>query len=185
MKVLVACEWSGRVTKAFQEKGHDAYSCDIERGINPHHIQRDVLEILDWNWDLMIAFPPCTYLTNAGNTCINDPGRVEKRREALDFVRALMNAPVDKICIENPSGAISREIRKADQYIQPLWFRDPWIKKTSLWLKNLPLLEATDMCEGAINTWVSSRGTFGGVRDPKMRGITFQGIANAMADQWG
>ena len=141
MRVLIACEFSGIVRDAFAAKGHDAWSCDLLPTERPgNHIQGDVLEILDDNWDMMIAHPPCTYLSYAGIRWWNDKGRVFKRLEALGFFAKLWEAPIDKICIENPRGCASPTIAKYTQQINPYYFGDEATKPTWLWLKNLPLL---------------------------------------------
>jgi hypothetical protein len=150
LRILVACEESQTVTKALRSQGHEAYSCDILPTTGKHpewHIQGDVLNQLDKGWDMMIAFPPCTYLTVSGNAWMHDPERQKERRKALAFIRKLMKAPIDKIAIENPIGVISTAIRKPDQIIQPYYFGDNAKKSTCLWLKNLPLLEPTDMLD--------------------------------------
>ena len=206
-KVLIACEESQVVTKAFRSLGHDAYSCDILPCSGGHpewHFQQDVFEVIDkHDWDLMIAHPPCTYLTVSGNRwftnkdgSINEE-RYQKRDEALDFIRRLMNANIDKIAIENPVGFISTFIRKPDQIIQPYMFGDEASKKTCLWLKNLPNLEPTNIVGKGERTYFKS-----GKSHPKwyadalanaktaqerrtLRSKTFPGIATAIAEQWG
>ena len=182
MRVLVACEYSGKVRNAFREHGHDAWSCDLldsEDG-SKWHIKGDVLCELAAGWDLMVAHPPCTHLAVSGARWW--PGKVGEQQEALQFVRSLMEAPIHKICIENPVSKISTAIRKPDQIIQPWQFGHGETKATCLWLKNLPPLIPTKIVEG---------------REPKVhrmppgpnrwkeRSRTYQGIANAMADQWG
>lgn len=187
MRVLVGCEWSGRVRDAFRRLGHEAYSCDTERGMGDYaefHIRGDIRTILDEGWDSGIFFPPCTFLTNAGNTHYHSR-RQPGQKDAIEFVRTLWNAPIPRIAIENPVGVLSTQFRKPDQYIQPCYFGDPFWKKTCLWLKNLPLLKPTKMCRADAKPWVSSGWNGPGIRDPKRRGITFQGIADAMAQQWG
>ena len=184
MRVLVACEFSGRVRDAFMARGHDALSCDLLPTEAPgwHH-QGDVRDLLESGWaDLMIAFPPCTYLSKAGARWW--PQRQAEQAEALEFVRLLMNAPIERIAIENPVGRISTAIRKPDQIIHPYWFGEPWSKGTCLWLKNLPPLKATNMVEPT-GYWVGGdRVKHGEHRDPHMRSLTFVGIAEAMAEQW-
>ena len=145
MRILVACEESQIVCKAFREKGHEAYSCDIIDSSGGHpewHIKEDVLKVIEReHWDMMIAFPPCTYLTSSGlhwNKRV--PGRNAKTKEAVAFVKELMDAPIEKIAIENPPGRINTAIRKPDQLIHPYYFGDEAQKKTNLWLKNLPRL---------------------------------------------
>jgi hypothetical protein len=190
MRVLVACEWSGRVRDAFRDKGHDAWSCDRVPTFGKyreHFIRGDVLDYLDKDWDMMIAFPPCTYLTKATWIHRDSPGE----EAALWFVRELMNADIPRIAIENPVGVISTHIRKPDQIVHPYWFGDPYQKGTCLWLKNLPLLVPQNECHpGDVTPWVSHSGMRGntigaGVRNAKDRGKTFRGFAQAMADQWG
>jgi hypothetical protein len=190
MKILIACEFSGIVREAFKKKGHYALSCDLLPSETPgEHYQGDVFDVIDGDWDMMIAHPPCTYLTvTANRSFLNNPGRWQKRLDAMMFVYKLMNAGIEKICIENPVGVISTHIRKPEQYIQPYQFGHPESKKTCLWLKNLPKLESTDIVEPE---WIL-RGDgkryspqHEKTRCPKLRSITYQGIANAMAEQWG
>lgn len=196
MKILVACEYSGRVRDAFIAKGHNAMSCDIlPTDVPGPHYQGDVRDILYDGWDMLIAFPPCTYLCSSGlhwNKRV--PGRQEKTNEALEFVRLLLNAPIEKIALENPVGCISSQIRKPDQMIQPYDFGDDASKRTCLWLKNLPQLTATGYVEPRVvrgkkrwgNQTDSGQNRLGPSDDrAKIRSLTFQGIANAMADQWG
>ena len=219
MKVLVACEESQTVCKAFRERGHEAYSCDIQEPSGGHpewHICGDVLPLLNGNcevttmdgvkhriegkWDLIIAHPPCTYLTLAGNKWFKPefadrfPNRQKQRKEAVDFFMAIANADCGRIAIENPVGVISSQWRKPDQYIEPYMFGDPEKKKTGLWLKGLPLLKPTSIVEPVIIHCKS------GANEPrwhmetmklppneraKARSKTFPGIAAAMAEQWG
>ena len=226
MNVLVACEESQRVCSAFREKGHNAFSCDILPCSGGHpewHIQGDVLKILNpyklpfggeviefrtmdeadyviEKWDLIIAHPPCTYLTLAGNKWFKPefadrfPDRQKQRKEAVDFFMAIANADCDKIAIENPVGIMSSRWRKPDQYIEPYMFGDPEKKKTGLWLKGLPLLKPTNIVEPVIIHCKS------GANEPRwhmetmhlpkeersrVRSQTFIGIAKAMAEQWG
>ena len=141
MRVLVACEFSGIVRDAFAARGHHAWSCDLLPTEKPgRHIRGNVVGILKDNWDLMIAHPPCTYLSYAGIAHWNKPGRCKKRLAALEFFRKLWCAPINKICIENPKGCASPTIAKYTQVIQPYYFGDREQKTTLLWLKNLPLL---------------------------------------------
>lgn len=186
MKVLVACEFSGRVRDAFIERGHDAVSCDLLPSETPGPHYQGHVEMLLFEpeqWDMMIAFPPCTYLSKAGARWW--PGKQAEQAEALDFVRLLMNAPIPYIAIENPVGRISTAIRKPDQIIEPYQFGDPWRKGTCLWLKNLPPLEPTRVVEPT-GYWVGGdRVKHGEHRDPRRRSLTFTGIAEAMASQWG
>ena len=181
MKVLVACEYSGTVRDAFAKKGHEALSCDLLATDKPgKHYQGNVFDIIDDGWDLMIAHPPCTHLAVSGARWFKD--KVIEQAEALDFVRGLMNADIDRICIENPVSIISSRIRKPDQTIQPWQFGHGETKRTCLWLKGLPKLAPTNIVDGrdqriwklppSPNRW-------------KVRSVTFQGIADAMANQWG
>ena len=141
MKVLVACEFSGRVRDAFTALGHDAISCDLLPSETPgKHYQGNVLDIINEGFDLMIAHPPCTYLSVAGNAHLKRPGRIEKRLEAYQFFLKLANAPIYRIAIENPVGYINTNYRKPDQIIHPYYFGEPFQKRSCLWLKNLPLL---------------------------------------------
>ena len=219
MNVLVACEESQRVCSAFREKGHNAFSCDILpcSGDRPEwHIQGDVLPLLnghcgwysqaglynylDAKWDLIIAHPPCTYLTLAGNKWFKPefadrfPDRKKQREDAVAFFMAIANADCDKIAIENPVGVMSSQWRKPDQYIEPYMFGDPEKKKTGLWLKGLPLLKPTNIVEPVIIHCKS------GANEPRwhmetmhlpkeersrVRSQTFPGIAKAFAEQWG
>jgi site-specific DNA-cytosine methylase len=195
MKVLVACEFSGIVREAFAKRGHDAWSCDLlPTEIPGQHIQGDVLPILNQDWDLVIAHPPCTYLAVVANReFLNNPERWEKRLSAMKFVYALMNAPIRKIAIENPKSVISSHMGKASQIIQPYMFGEPATKETHLWLKNLPNLKPTKIIEPVTIKYKHTASGFSeypvlwakGNRDSKERSKTFQGIANAMAEQWG
>ena len=157
MKVLVACEYSGRVRDAFISQGHDAISCDLlpTDAAGPHY-QGNVEDILSDGYDLMVAHPPCTHLAVSGSRHF---WRKEKeQKEALDFVRLLMDAPIDKIAIENPISVISSQIRKTEQIVHPWMFGDKASKSTCLWLKNLPLLEATDIVDkGEFKEWIDSK----------------------------
>jgi len=181
MRVLVACEYSGTVREAFRKLGHDAWSCDLlETDIPGNHLQCDVLSILDQGWDLMIAHPPCTHLAVSGARYFKD--KVEQQKEALEFVSILMAATIGKICIENPISVISSKIRKPDQIIQPWQFGHGETKATCLWLKNLPKLFPTDIVEGReakCHLCPPSKDRW------KIRSKTYQGIADAMAEQWG
>jgi len=181
MRVLVACEFSGVVREAFRAKGHQAYSCDIidSEPFSYNHIKGDVLDHLDERWDLMIAHPECTSLCVSGARYFKD--RYEEQDNSLDFVKLLMDAPIPKICIENPIGVISSRIRKPDQIIQPWMFGKGETKATCLWLKGLPKLTPTKIVEGREQRiWNISPSDDRG----KLRSITYQGIAQAMAEQW-
>lgn len=192
MRVLVACEFSGRVRDAFRARGHDAWSCDLlecepSRWGTDHHLKGDLLNWIGapgWmkacSWDLMIAFPPCTYLASSGARWWKD--RKYLQREALNFVRMLMRQDVGRIAIENPIGRISTAIRKPDQIIQPWQFGHGETKATCLWLKNLPLLVPTNIVEGRESRIHKMSPSPTRSRD---RSRTYQGIADAMADQWG
>lgn len=183
MKVLVACEFSGRVRDSFVERGHDAVSCDLlpsEGDPLNSHYQGDVSDILGDGWDLMIAFPPCTHLTVSGARWF--PDKREEQREALDFVRLLMEAPIDRICIENPVGLISTHIRKPDQIFNPYQFGHGELKRTCLWLKNLPMLRSTNVVRGREQkSWLM----WPSPDRAKTRSLTYSGVAEAMASQWG
>ena len=208
MRVLVACEESQSVTIAFRNKGHEAYSCDTQECSGGHpewHIQDDVLKHLGDDWDMMIAHPPCTYLSYAATSSWNKSGRLLKRLDALNFFAQLWLAPIDKICIENPMGCASPTIAKYSQVIQPYFFGDTESKRTCLWLKNLPLLQhtpVTNMFEKATHVkpkiyayymkgkkkgkpiYGNDYLKFSEDRG-KIRSKTFPGIAQSMADQWG
>lgn len=185
MKVIVACEYSGRVREAFRKLGHDAWSCDIlpSDDNSPYHIQDDVLKHLDDGWDLMIAHPPCTHLAVSGARWFKD--KEEEQKEALKFVQALLDAPIPKIALENPVSVISSKIRKPDCIIQPWQFGHGETKATCLWLKNLPKLEPTNIVDGRDNRIWTKKGKPKDVPLWKWRSETYQGIADAMAEQWG
>jgi len=183
MKILVACEYSGKVRDAFIRAGHNAVSCDIlpTEKPGPHH-QGSVLDILDDGWDMMIAFPPCTHLASSGARWFAEKRADGRQQDGVDFFMRMINAPIERIAIENPIGIMSRTYRKPDQIIQPWQYGHGETKATCLWLKNLPLLQPTCVVEG---------------REPRMwklppskdrakiRSETYQGIADAMALQWG
>lgn len=181
MKILIACEYSGTVREAFSKLGHDAWSCDIlETEISGKHLQCDVREILGDGWDMMIAHPPCTHLAVSGARWFKDK-KVEQA-EALEFVRLLLNAPIQRIALENPISIISSHIRKPDQIIQPWQFGHGETKATCLWLQNLPKLQPTNIVEGREQRiWKMPPGE----NRWKERSRTFEGIAQAMANQWG
>jgi hypothetical protein len=193
MRVLVACEYSGVVRDAFARAGHTAWSCDLLPSEAPgKHYQGDVRDILDSGWDLLIAHPPCTYLAVSGlHWNKRRPERAQETERALDFVRLLMDAPVERIAIENPIGCISTRIRKPDQIIQPWQFGHPESKATCLWLKGLHPLNHTDVLplpeSGRWqNQTPSGQNKLGPSPDRwKLRAATYTGIAQAMADQWG
>jgi len=196
MKVLVACEFSGIVREAFVKKGHKAISCDLlPTEITGNHYQGDVFDIIDDGFDLMIAHPPCTYLCSSGLHWNNrTPGREGLTRQALAFVRKLLSSDIEKICLENPIGKINTAIRKPNQYIQPYYFGHDASKKTGLWLKNLPELMGTKYIEPRLvdgkNRWGNQTDSGQNKLPPskdrwKLRSTTYQGWADAMADQWG
>jgi hypothetical protein len=185
MRVLVACEFSGIVRDAFKAKGHDAWSCDLLPTEKPgQHIVNDVRNVLDWDWDLMIAHPPCTYTSDAGNRWFKvQPDRYRLREEGLKFFIQIMNADIPYIALENPAprNYICRQYRMPDIIIEPYHFGHPLTKSTGLWLKNLPPLMATMICTDPFVNW-SKKGSH--AHNGKSRSRTFPGIANAMAQQW-
>ena len=206
MRVLVACEFSGVVREAFRKRGHNAYSLDLlpaEYEDDGWHLQCDVFKAIEYNpWDLMIAHPPCTYLTVSGlHWNKKNPERQQKTEEAIEFFRRLLEADIPKICIENPVGCISTHIRKPDQIIQPYEFGEDASKRTCLWLKGLaPLRIDPDKRFGGrwvervgrspVERWSnqtdSGQNRLGPSEDRwKLRSVTYQGIADAMAEQWG
>jgi site-specific DNA-cytosine methylase len=204
MRILVACEFSGTVRDAFIKRGHYAMSCDIEPSESKNsgdHYQGDVLEILDHNWDLMIAHPPCTHLASSGAKHFAQKIADGRQQQGVDFFMRLAEANIPKIAIENPVGVMSTKWRKPDQIIQPWQFGDEAQKSTCLWLKNLPKLVPTKIV-GKGDFYISPKGkrlpawygdaaidgkkvAYGSPEMKKIRNRTFQGIANAMAEQWG
>jgi site-specific DNA-cytosine methylase len=194
-KILVACEFSGVVRDAFRKQGHDAWSCDLlaSESENTHHIIGDVRNYLDDRWDMLIAHPPCTYLSRAGARWWKDVNRQKLADEAAEFVFALRDAPIKRIAIENPIGQLNRRWRYPDQTIQPWQFGHEWSKATCLWLKNLPKLMPTKIVEEykpLIRSNVTARARRGEKQHGKFSGglitaKTFSGIAEAMASQWG
>ena len=221
MNVLVACEESQTVCKAFRDRGHNAFSCDVQEcsGGQPEwHICDDVLPLLNGRckfntvdgkehtitekWDLIIAHPPCTYLCMSGQKHCNEEvygekakERKKERKKAIEFFMEFVNADCEKIAIENPVGVMTRYYRKADQYIQPLQFGHPTTKRTGLWLKNLPKLIPTNIVEqefhisGTGRAWDKWFWDSSMISDPaersRFRSKTFEGVAKAMAEQWG
>lgn len=191
MKILVACEWSGVVRDAFIRRGHDAVSCDLipsESSFGPH-IVGDVIPILGGGWDMMIAFPPCTYLCSSGihRNC-GSTKRMIQTEAAIRFVKTLMGAPIEKIAVENPVGVLSSRIRKPDQIIQPWMFGEDAQKATCLWLKNLPKLTPTKVVRKHrySNQTESGQNRLPPSKDrAKIRGKTYFGVGEAMASQWG
>ena len=206
MKVLIACEESQTVCKAFRERGHEAYSCDIQEQSGGHpewHIKGDALKAIEsQQWDLIIAHPPCTYLTVTGNRWYNVERYGEKaiqryrdREEAMEFFMAIAEADCEHIAIENPIGIMSSRWRKSDQIIEPWQFGDPYEKKTCLWLKGLPKLIPTNIVEvpsrktfasgKSMPAWYADAWRLPKAERAKIRSKTFPGIAKAMAEQWG
>ena len=207
MKILVACEESQAVTKELRKLGHEAYSNDIMECSGGHaewHLQKDTLELLNEKWDMIIAFPPCTYLTVTGNRWFNIERYGEKavkrhsdRKLAIDFFMRIARADCDKIAIENPIGTMSTAWRKPDQIIHPYYFGDPERKSTCLWLKGLPMLShsKSDHVEPNIIKYKNGKGTdskwhmetmkLPAAERTKARSKTYMGIAKAMAEQWG
>lgn len=183
MKVLVACEYSGRVRDAFIARGHDAMSCDLlPTDVPGPHYQGDVRDVLGDGWDLMVAHPPCTDLSVSGARHFAAKIADGRQDAALDFVRLLMAAPIHRIAIENPVSVISSQIRKADQTIQPWQFGHGEVKRTCLWLKNLPKLRPTNIVSGRearVHRMPPGPDRW------KERSRTLEGIAQAMAEQWG
>ena len=182
MRVLIACEFSGIVRDAFTQKGHSAISCDLLPTESPGpHYQRNIMELLypPWTWDLMIAHPPCQHLAVSGARWFKD--KEKEQKAALEFVQTLLDAPIPKICLENPVSIISTKIRKPDQIIQPWMFGHGETKKTCLWLKGLPPLVPTNIVEGRESR--IHRMPPGPDRW-KNRSRFYPGIAKAMADQW-
>jgi len=193
MRVLVACEFSGVVRRAFQMRGHEAWSCDLLpcEDNSRRHFQDDVRNVLGIGWDLMIAHPPCTHLAVSGARHFAAKQASGVQQEALDFVRHLLDAPIPMIALENPVSIISSRIRKPDQIIQPYHFGHPETKATCLWLKGLPKLVATTpallppTCAIERKAWERVHRMPPGPNRWKERSRTFEGIAAAMADQWG
>ena len=213
MRILIACEYSGRVRDAFIARGHEAISCDLLPTENPGpHYHGDVLDILDDDWDMMIAHPPCTHLALAGAPSFKKKRADGRQQQGIDFFMAMIDAPIDKICVENPMCIMSKIYRPPDQIIQPYFFGDKAQKTTWLWLKNLKPLWHCDAptlfgdpvthCEKGdffeytnkktgkkrrVPSWYAH--TFlsgmGAKEQSKLRSLTFQGIADAMAAQWG
>ena len=185
MKILIACEESQTVCKAFRERGHEAYSCDIIECSGGHpewHLKVDALELLKMKWDMIIAFPPCTHLAVSGARYFAEKRKDGRQKQGIDFFMAFANADCDKVAIENPIGIMSTQWRKPDQIIQPWQFGHGETKATCLWLKGLPILQPTEIVEGREQRiWKMPPGPY----RAKERSKTFPGIAKAMADQWG
>lgn len=204
MKILVACEESQEVTKAFRLKGHDAYSCDIlcSSGGHPEwHIQGDVIKELEKDWDMVLAFPPCTHLAVSGAAHFAAKKADGRQKQGIDFFLKFTKLNhIPKVMIENPIGIMSRIYRKPDQIIQPYQFGEDASKRTCLWLKGLPILIETNRVVGRMVTtpsgkvverWANQCSNYGDDKTPpspersRIRSKTYTGIANAMAQQWG
>jgi hypothetical protein len=186
MNVLIACEYSGKVRDAFSNLGHFAVSCDILPSESPGlHYQRNVLELLDMPWDLLVGFPPCTYLCKAQAGLMSSPGRKELQSDAFDFFQKLYSAPIPRIALENPVGYLSTHFRQPDQITSFHHFGDPYQKEICLWLKNLHPLKPTNYVPGSksVSNHVNSR--MSQAQKSKIKSKFFSGIANAMAEQWG
>jgi len=204
MRVLVACEESQAVTIELRRLGHEAYSCDVQECSGGHpewHLQQDVIPLLAEPWDMIIAHPPCTYLTVTGNRWFNVQKYGEKalqrereREKAAQFFMEFVNANCERIAIENPLGVMSTRYRKPDQIIQPYQFGDPFEKRTCLWLKGLPLLKSSNECTPparirfasgkSMPAWYAEAWSMTPSERAKLRSKTFPGIARAMAEQW-
>lgn len=196
MDIIIACEFSGIVRDEFIKRGHNAVSCDLLDTQRPGpHYKGDIRDIINDGWDMLIAFPPCTYICISGlHWNKKDPERQAKTEEALEFVQFLLDAPIEKISLENPVGCISTRIRKPDQYIQPYQFGHDASKKTCLWLKGLPPLEPTEFIEpriiNGLPRWANQTDSGQNRLSPSKdrwakRSLTYSGIAKAMAEQWG
>lgn len=196
-RVLVACEESQAVTIEFRKLGHEAYSCDIEPCSGGHpewHLQQDVTPLLEQDWNLIIAFPPCTHLAVSGAAWFEQKRKDGRQQQGIDFFMLFANAKCTRIAIENPVGIMSNVWRKPDQIVQPYYFGDPFKKSTCLWLKNLPTLSPTNIVdEGekvtfnsgkSMPKWYSDAFKLPPKERAKVRSKTFPGIAKAMAEQW-
>ena len=183
MRILIACEYSGRVRDAFRALGHEAMSCDLEpTDVAGPHYQGDMFDVINDGWDMMIAFPPCTHLAVSGARHFAAKRADGRQQQGIDFFMQCVNAPIDRIVIENPIGIMSKLYRKPDQIIQPWQFGHGETKATCLWLKNVPKLVATNIVEGReprIHKMAP------GPNRAKERSKTYSGIALAMAEQWG
>jgi len=198
MRVLLACEESQAVTKEFRDRGHEAYSCDIlpsSGSLSEYHLQQDVVPLLKQEWDLIIAFPPCTHLASSGAAWFEQKRKDGRQQEGIDFFMLFTNLDAPKVVIENPVGIMSRIYRKPDQIIQPWWFGDPFEKRTCLWLKGVQPLVATNEVKPeprseynsgrTMPTWYADAWKLPPAERSKARSKTFPGIAKAMAEQWG
>lgn len=198
MKVLIACEFSGTVRDAFIARGHYAISCDLEpchSELPGDHYQGNVLDILDHGWDLMIAHPPCTHLAVSGAR--HFPAKIAdgRQQQGIDFFMQMINAPIEKICVENPIGIMSTKYQKPSQIVQPWQFGHKTTKATCLWLKGLPLLKPTNIVDKGefvvfpsgkrMSKWYADSAKHSPKERERIRNKTFQGIADAMAEQWG
>lgn len=183
MKVLIACEYSGRVRDAFIARGHDAMSCDLLPTDSPGpHYQGDVFDIINDGWDLMVAHPPCDHLAVSGARWFKEKREDGRQQAAIEFFLRLAQADIPKIALENPISIMSTHYRKPDQIIQPWWFGHGETKSTCLWLKGLPLLVPTNIVEGRearVHKLPPSKDRW------KLRSTTYLGVAEAMAQQWG
>lgn len=195
MKILIACEFSGIVRDAFLDLGHDAWSCDLLESERPGpHMQRDVLPLLKDEWDMIIAFPPCTHLAVSGAAHFAKKRADGRQKQGIDFFMEFVNTKCNRVAIENPVGIMSSVWRKPDQIIQPYYFGDPFSKKTCLWLKGLPLLKPTKIVEEgervrfasgkSMPKWYSDAFRLPPTERSRIRSRTFPGIAHAMAKQW-
>lgn len=202
MKVLLACEESQTVCKEFRKLGHEAYSCDIQECSGGHpewHLQKDIFEVIDMGWDMMIAFPPCTHLAVSGAAWFEKKIADGRQQQGVDFFMKIINAPIQQIAVENPIGIMSSKFKKPDQIIQPYFFGDPYKKSTCLWLKNLPLLHKTNAVDPIFVEYNSSKTKSGkskysymwkvstqnnNVIAQRLRSKTPDGLAQAMAEQW-
>jgi hypothetical protein len=198
MKILLACEESQTVTKAFRALGHEAYSCDIlpaSGGYPEWHMQKDVVEVLKDQWDMIIAFPPCTHLASSGAAWFEAKRADGRQQQAIDFFMIFANHPCKKIAIENPVGIMSSQYRKPNQIVQPWQFGDSYSKRTCLWLKGLPNLISTNIVDPGekvtfdsgktMPKWYADAWKLSSADRSKARSKTFPGIALAMAKQWG
>lgn len=191
MRILVACEYSGTVREAFRKMGHDAWSCDLlpSDDNSPYHIQGDLFEVINDGWDMALFFPPCTYLCSSGlHWNKRRPERAKLTEEAVEFVKRLYNCNIPKIAIENPIGCLSTRLRKPDQIIQPWQFGEDASKATCLWLRGLPALKETNVIKKKRYSNQTESGQNKLPPSPdrwKIRSKTYQGIADAMASQWG
>ena len=191
MNILIACEYSGTVRDAFARQGHNAVSCDLlPSDSDGHHVIGDIRDLLDGKWDMLIAFPPCTHLAVSGARWFPEKRADGRQQEGIGFFMDMVNAPIDRIAVENPIGIMSSHYRKPNQIIQPWMFGHLEQKSTCLWLKNLPTLESTDNVLEAMMDLPKNKRERLHYLPPskdrwKLRSKTFQGIAEAMADQWG